>query len=230
MFDHLAHAGCGQSEPPAGPPPDRQGQHVGQTFRCLWRIPSRGRPSMPIASRSRRATPAPHRNAWCGEATGRVPAKRRTRSRTTPCCLICWQSGCRTKRHGIASWWRTPPSCTISPPDGAGPHQHRMQQHRHQEFIRAGRSTPTFASWLNAVEGYLTTLTKRRLKRGLFRSRQSRERNGRLPCRPARSVTLGCLALSTLCRLGHIRAPGNSCVSSVTWCWSASRWATARSI
>jgi transposase len=30
--------------------------------------------------------------------------------------------------------------------------------------------TPTSASWLNAVEGYFATLTKRRLKRGVFQS------------------------------------------------------------
>ena len=30
--------------------------------------------------------------------------------------------------------------------------------------------TPTSASWLNAVEGFFATLTKRRLKRGVFRS------------------------------------------------------------
>ena len=38
--------------------------------------------------------------------------------------------------------------------------------------IRDGRSisTPTSASWLNAVEGFFATLTKRRLKRGVFRS------------------------------------------------------------
>ena len=30
--------------------------------------------------------------------------------------------------------------------------------------------TPTSASWLNAVEGFFATLTKRRLQRGLFRS------------------------------------------------------------
>jgi transposase len=30
--------------------------------------------------------------------------------------------------------------------------------------------TPTSASWLNAVEGYFATLTRRRLKRGVFRS------------------------------------------------------------
>jgi transposase len=32
------------------------------------------------------------------------------------------------------------------------------------------RFTPTSASWLNAVEGFFAVLTKRRLKRGLFRS------------------------------------------------------------
>jgi hypothetical protein len=31
-------------------------------------------------------------------------------------------------------------------------------------------STPTSASWLNAVEGFISTLTRRRLKRGMFRS------------------------------------------------------------
>ena len=38
--------------------------------------------------------------------------------------------------------------------------------------IRAGPSTsrPTSASWLNAVEGFFAILTKRRLKRGVFRS------------------------------------------------------------
>ena len=30
--------------------------------------------------------------------------------------------------------------------------------------------TPTSASWLNAAEGFFATLTKRRLKRGVFRS------------------------------------------------------------
>jgi len=30
--------------------------------------------------------------------------------------------------------------------------------------------TPTSASWLNAVEGFFPILTKRRLKRGVFRS------------------------------------------------------------
>lgn len=30
--------------------------------------------------------------------------------------------------------------------------------------------TPTSSSWLNAVEGFFATLTKRRLKRGVFHS------------------------------------------------------------
>ena len=34
----------------------------------------------------------------------------------------------------------------------------------------AGRSTPTSASWLNAVQGFFVKLTRRRLKRGVFRS------------------------------------------------------------
>jgi transposase len=34
---------------------------------------------------------------------------------------------------------------------------------RHNDF------TPTSASWLNAVEGFFAKLTRRRLKRGVFR-------------------------------------------------------------
>ena len=59
-----------------------------------------------------------------------------------------------------------------------------MQRHRHQEFIRflntierkvpAGKIVhvivPTSCSWLNAVEGFFAKLSKRRLKRGVFRS------------------------------------------------------------
>ena len=39
---------------------------------------------------------------------------------------------------------------------------------RHPRFH--GHFTPTSASWINAVEGLFATLTKRRLKRGVFRS------------------------------------------------------------
>jgi len=39
---------------------------------------------------------------------------------------------------------------------------------RHERFVF--HFTPTSCSWLNAVEGFFATLTKRRLKRGVFRS------------------------------------------------------------
>jgi transposase len=39
---------------------------------------------------------------------------------------------------------------------------------RHERFVF--HFTPTSCSWLNAVEGYFATLSKRRLKRGVFRS------------------------------------------------------------
>ena len=39
---------------------------------------------------------------------------------------------------------------------------------RHPRFIF--HFTPTLCSWLNAVEGFFASLTKRRLKRGVFRS------------------------------------------------------------
>jgi hypothetical protein len=41
---------------------------------------------------------------------------------------------------------------------------------RHPRFVF--HFTPTSASWLNAVEGLFALLTKRRLKRGVFRSLQ----------------------------------------------------------
>ena len=39
---------------------------------------------------------------------------------------------------------------------------------RHPRFVF--HFTPTSCSWLNAVEGFFAKLTKRRLKRGVFRS------------------------------------------------------------
>jgi transposase len=39
---------------------------------------------------------------------------------------------------------------------------------RHPRFVF--HYTPTSASWLNAVEGFFAKLTRRRLKRGVFRS------------------------------------------------------------
>ena len=50
-----------------------------------------------------------------------------------------------------------------------------VARHRHQEFIRfiatVERSVPTGkVSWLNAVEGFFSRLTRQSLKRGVFRS------------------------------------------------------------
>ena len=55
--------------------------------------------------------------------------------------------------------------------DNYGPHKHpktRAWLTRHPRFVF--HYTPTSASWLNAVEGFFAKLTKRRLKRGVFRS------------------------------------------------------------
>jgi transposase len=55
--------------------------------------------------------------------------------------------------------------------DNYGAHKHgkvRTWLDRHPRFVF--HSTPTSASWLNAVEGFFAKLTKRRLKRGVFRS------------------------------------------------------------
>jgi transposase len=55
--------------------------------------------------------------------------------------------------------------------DNYGTHKHpkvREWLDRHPRFVF--HYTPTSASWLNAVEGFFAKLTKRRLKRGVFRS------------------------------------------------------------
>ena len=55
--------------------------------------------------------------------------------------------------------------------DNYGAHKHpkvRAWLGRHPRFVF--HFTPTSASWLNAVEGYFAKLTKRRLRRGVFRS------------------------------------------------------------
>ncbi len=55
--------------------------------------------------------------------------------------------------------------------DNYGAHKHAKVMawlERHPRFVF--HFTPTSASWLNAVEGFFATLTRRRLKRGIFRS------------------------------------------------------------
>jgi transposase len=55
--------------------------------------------------------------------------------------------------------------------DNYGPHKHpktRAWLDRHPRFLF--HYTPISASWLNAVEGFFAKLTRRRLKRGVFRS------------------------------------------------------------
>ena len=55
--------------------------------------------------------------------------------------------------------------------DNYGSHKHRKVRAwlgRHPRFLF--HYTPTSASWLNAVEGFFAKLSKRRLKRGVFRS------------------------------------------------------------
>ena len=55
--------------------------------------------------------------------------------------------------------------------DNHATHKHlkvRAWLKRHPRFVF--HFTPTSSSWLNAVEGYFAKLTRRRLKRGVFRS------------------------------------------------------------
>src|SRR5512133_3800070 len=57
--------------------------------------------------------------------------------------------------------------------DNYGSHKHpkvKVWLARHARFVF--HYTPTSASWLNAVESFFAKLTKRRLKRGVFRSLQ----------------------------------------------------------
>ena len=50
-------------------------------------------------------------------------------------------------------------------------HKHpNVRRWLERPFFLTFHFTPTSASWLNAVEGFFATLTKRRLKRGVFRS------------------------------------------------------------
>lgn len=55
--------------------------------------------------------------------------------------------------------------------DNYDPHKHpktRAWLDRHPRLVF--HYTPTSCSWLNAVEGFFAKLSKRRLKRGIFRS------------------------------------------------------------
>jgi transposase len=55
--------------------------------------------------------------------------------------------------------------------DNYGSHKHpkvRAWLDRHPRFVF--HYTPKSASWLNAIEGFFAKLSKRRLKRGVFRS------------------------------------------------------------
>jgi transposase len=53
------------------------------------------------------------------------------------------------------------------------PHHRHPQASRRRTAARKTSAvfhTPTSASWLNAIEGFFAKLTKKRLKRGVFRS------------------------------------------------------------
>jgi transposase len=61
---------------------------------------------------------------------------------------------------------RSTRSSTITPADKHPNGRRRLERNPRWTF----HFTPTSASWLNAVEGFFATLTKRGLKRGVFRS------------------------------------------------------------
>jgi hypothetical protein len=59
----------------------------------------------------------------------------------------------------------------------AGPGRTAAEFFNYPDRLRSGnflffwvRPTPTSASWLNAVEGFFSTITRRRIRRGVFKS------------------------------------------------------------
>ena len=84
----------------------------------------------------------------------------------------------KTRPSRIRSSIRRSPSAPFPPARPSTQSSTTMPAHKHpavrQWLARHPRwifhFTPTSASWLNAVEGFFATLTKRRLKRGVFRS------------------------------------------------------------
>jgi len=69
------------------------------------------------------------------------------------------------RRRCRCEWRSTPPSTTTRPTKHPKV-QKWLARHPRWTF----HFTPTSASWLNAVEGFFAKLTRRRLKRGVFRS------------------------------------------------------------
>jgi len=83
----------------------------------------------------------------------------------SPTRVWCWQERFRQDGFDALLHDETRPSRVQRS------HKHpkgRQWLERHKRFTF--RFTPTSYSWLNAVEGFFAELTKRRLKRGVFRS------------------------------------------------------------
>ena len=89
--------------------------------------------------------------------------------------------------------------------DNYAAHKHpkvRAWLDRHQRFVF--HFTPTSASWLNAVEGFFAKLSRRRLKRGVFRSVVDLQAAiNRFPRRNQRELSLG---LGCSCRAATLSA------------------------
>jgi len=71
----------------------------------------------------------------------------------------------------LASVLRTDANVRIGSPDNYGTHKHPkvdawLADHPRWVF----HFTPTSASWLNAVEGFFSIITRRRIRRGVFKS------------------------------------------------------------
>jgi D-galactarolactone isomerase len=114
VFDHLAHI----------PEPDRINNPLdakvlalmdkGRTWVKLsgaYADTKVGPPTYADSSAVAGPTPRPRPSGACGVATGPIPPRRT--SRTTRCSSTCSWTGSRTRRRGIACWWRTPP-CSMA--------------------------------------------------------------------------------------------------------------------
>src|SRR3984893_1099692 len=84
---------------------------------------------------------------------------------TTLFAALTWLDGTVIGRRRCRCEWRSTPSSTTTRPTNIPRYKNGWPGIRWTFHF-----TPTSASWLNAVEGFFAKLTRRRLKRGVFRS------------------------------------------------------------
>ena len=98
--------------------------------------------------------------------------------------------------------------------DNYATHKHpkvRAWLDRHERFVF--HFTPTSASWLNAVEGFFAKLSRRRLKRGVFRSVVDLH----AAINRFLTETIATLVHSSISRASHLRAYVDGCLETGRW-------------